>query len=143
MIYCENLLWSKNCRWNRVKMVKNGPKMPKIILRASLMIDINIFNIFLFFNFFFSVLYNPCICQNFKKKTLNTGSNKYPKEKVEKTKNVKNVNIYHIWDPKNNISHFWPILDHFYPISPANFLSEQNFAIDHFRDPPILDRLGK
>ena len=45
--------------------------------------------------------------------------------------------------PKNNFNHFWPIFDHFYPISPAIFALEQKFAIDHFRDPPILDRLGK
>ena len=34
MIYCEFLLWSKNCRWNRVKMVKNGPKMDENISLA-------------------------------------------------------------------------------------------------------------
>ena len=31
MIYCKFLTWSKNCRWYRVKMVKNVPKMPEII----------------------------------------------------------------------------------------------------------------
>ena len=45
--------------------------------------------------------------------------------------------------PKNNFDHFWPIFDHFYPISPAIFALEQKFAIDYFRDPPILDLLGK
>ena len=45
--------------------------------------------------------------------------------------------------PKNNFNHFWPIFDHFYPISPAIFAPEQKFAIDHFRDSPILDRVGK
>ena len=45
--------------------------------------------------------------------------------------------------PKNNFNHFWPIFDHFYPISPAIFALEQKLAIDHFRDPPIFDRLGK
>ena len=71
------------------------------------------------------------------------GSKKYPKEIVEKTKNVKNVIIYHMSGPQNNFSHFWPIFDHFYPISPAIFAPEQKFAIDHFRDPTILDQLGK
>ena len=60
------------------------------------MINKNIFNIFCFSTFSFLYCKTPVFCQNFKKKNLNTGSNKYPKEKVEKTKNVKNVNIYHI-----------------------------------------------
>ena len=45
--------------------------------------------------------------------------------------------------PKNNFSHFWPIFDHFYPISPVFFAPEQNFAIDHFKDPSNLNLLGK
>ena len=53
MTYCENLLCSKNCRWNRVKMVKNRPKTPEIILGTSLIININIFNIFCFSTFSF------------------------------------------------------------------------------------------
>ena len=52
MIYCKFLLWSKNCRWNRVKMVKNGTKMAKIILRAYHMINNNIFFSFLVFQLF-------------------------------------------------------------------------------------------
>ena len=45
--------------------------------------------------------------------------------------------------PQNNFFHFWPNFDHFYPISPEIFALEQKFAIDHFRDPLILHRLGK
>ena len=143
MIYCEFLLWSKNCRWNRVKMVKIGPKMEEIIFGASHMINNNIFNIFCFSTFSFRYCKTPVFWQNSKKKTLKTGSKKYPKEKVEETKNFKNFIIYHIWAPKNNFSQFWPIFNHFYPISPEFFALEQKFAIDHFRDPPIHDWLGK
>ena len=45
--------------------------------------------------------------------------------------------------PQNNFIIFWPIFDHFYPISPAMFAPEQIFTIDHFRAPLILDQLGK
>ena len=45
--------------------------------------------------------------------------------------------------PQNNFIIFWPIFDHFYPISPAIFVLEQKFGIDDLRDPPILDQLGK
>ena len=46
--------------------------------------------------------------------------------------------------PQNNFSHFLPIFNHYhYPISHAIFPLKQKFAIDHFRDPPILNWLGK
>ena len=61
MVYCEILLWSKICRWNRVKMVQNGPKMTDIIFGISNMININIFDIFSFFNLFLWILIRPCI----------------------------------------------------------------------------------
>ena len=77
-------------------MVKNRPKTPEIILGTSLIININIFNIFCFSTFSFQYCATPVFCQNFTKKTLNTGSKKYPKDKVEKAEKVKNVNIYHI-----------------------------------------------
>ena len=77
-------------------MAKNGLKMVEIFLGASHMINDYFFNIFCFSTFSFQYCTTPVFCQNFKKKTLNTGSKKYPKHKVEKTKNVKNVKIYHI-----------------------------------------------
>ena len=61
MVYCEILLWKKICRWNRVKMVQNGPKMTDIIFGISNMININIFDIFSFFNLFLWILIRPCI----------------------------------------------------------------------------------
>ena len=67
MNYCKFLPCSKNCRWNRVKMVKNVPKMAEIILGTSHMIDNKIFNIFRFFNFFLWILFRPCFLEFFLK----------------------------------------------------------------------------
>ena len=143
MIYCKFLPWSKNCRWNRVKMVKNVPKMAEIILGTSHMIDNKIFKIFSFFNFFLWILFRPCFLEFFLKILTNYRGSTVPKRKSWKTKKGKNVIIYHIWGPQNNFIHFLSIFDNFYPISPAIFAVMQKFAIDHFRDPSILDRLGK
>ena len=65
--------YSKFFKWNRVKMAKIGLKMVEIFWGASHMINNNIFNIFLFFNFFFWVLYKPCILAKFKE---NSSKNK-------------------------------------------------------------------
>ena len=46
-------------------MVKNAPKMAEIILGTSYMVDNNIFNIFSFFNFFFRILFRPCLFEFF------------------------------------------------------------------------------
>ena len=90
MIYCKFLPWSKNCRWNRVKMVKIVPKMAEIIMRTSHMIDNKIFNIFIFFYFFLWILLRPCFFRVF---SLNSdkiqGVLEQRKEKVEKQKMLK------------------------------------------------------
>ena len=70
--------------------------MDEIILGASYMINNDIFTFFCFSTFSFRYCRTPVVCQNFKKKLLKTGSKKYPKEKIEKTENVKNVIIYHM-----------------------------------------------
>ena len=77
-------------------MVENGQKMAEIFLRATYMLNDDIYNNLVFQLFLFSNVQPLYFVRNFKKKKLNTGSKKYPKDKVEKTKNVKNVNIYHI-----------------------------------------------
>ena len=86
MIYCKFLPWSKNCRWNRVKMVKNVPKMAEIILGTSHMIDNKIFNIFSFFNFFLWILFRPCFLEFFLKILTNYRGSTVPKRKSWKTK---------------------------------------------------------
>ena len=60
------------------------------------MINNNIFNNFSFSTFSLRYFTNPAFWLNFKKIALKTRSRKYPKEKVKKTKNVKNVIIYHM-----------------------------------------------
>ena len=124
-------------------MVKNVPKMAKIISGTSYMVDNNIFNIFSFFNFFLRILFRPCFLEFFLKIQTNYRGSTVPKKKVEKQKKVK-MSLFIIYEaPKIISSIFLSIFDNFYPISPAIFAPEQKFAIDHFRDPPILDRLGK
>ena len=77
-------------------MAKNGQKMAEIFLGASHMINNNIFSIFCFSTFSLGYFTNPAFWINFKKIALKTGSQKYPRKKVEKTKNDKNVIIYHM-----------------------------------------------
>ena len=77
-------------------MVKNGSKMVEFFGGASHMINDNIFNIFCFSTFSFGYFTNPVFWPNLEKIALKTRSRKYPKEKVKKTKNVKNVIIYHM-----------------------------------------------
>ena len=81
-------------------MVKNGPKMAEIILGASPMLNNNIFNIFSFSTFFFCTVKPLYFVRILRKKLQKTGSKKYLKEKVEKTKDVKNVIIDHMKLPK-------------------------------------------
>ena len=101
MIYCVFLLWSKNCRWNRVKMVKNGPKMAEIILGASHVINNNIFNIFCFSTFSFGYFLDLVFRAIFSKFGQNTGFVKYPKEKVKKLKISKMLSVIICEAPKN------------------------------------------
>ena len=60
------------------------------------MMNNNIFKFFLFFNFSFGYFLDLVFRAFFSKFGQNTGFVKYPKEKVEKQKNVKNVFIYHM-----------------------------------------------
>ena len=96
--------------WNRVKMAKNGLKMVEFFQGGSHMMKSNILNIFCFSTFSSTNFTNPVFWPNLKKIALKTRSRKYPKEKVKKTKNDKNVIIYHI---QPFLSHFWPFLPHF------------------------------
>ena len=104
-------------KWNRVKMAKNGQKMVEIFRGAPHMINNNIFNILCFLTFSFGYITNPVFWPNLKKKALKTRSRKYPKEKVKKTKNVKNVIIHHMRGPLIFFNHFEAIFGHFYHIS--------------------------
>ena len=70
-------------------MAKNGLKMVEIFLGTSHIIKKNIFNIFCFSTFSLGYFTNTEFWQNFKKIGLKTGSQKYPKEKVEKQKMLK------------------------------------------------------
>ena len=65
------------------------------------------------------------------------------KRKVEEQKTLIMLLFIICEAPQNNFIIFWPIFDHFYPISPAIFVLEQKFGIDDLRDPPSLDQLGK
>ena len=117
--------------------------MDEIILGASYMINNDIFTFFCFSTFSFRYCRTPVVCHNFKKKLLKTGSKSIQRKKLKKLKMLKMLLSIICEVPKNMFSHFWHIFYHFYPISPAIFAAGQKFAIDHFRDPPILDRLGK
>ena len=75
-------------------MAKNGLKMVEIFWGASHMINDNIFNIFCFSTFSFGYFTNPVFWPNLEQIALKTGSQKYPREKVEKPKNAKNVIVY-------------------------------------------------
>ena len=77
-------------------MAKNGQKMVEIFWGASHIINNNIFNNFCFLTFSFRFFLDLVFRAIFFKFGQNTGSVKYPKEKVDKTKNVKNVIIYHM-----------------------------------------------
>ena len=136
MIYCKFLPWSKNCRWNRVKMVKNVPKMAEIILGTSYMVDNNIFNIFSFFNFFLRILFRPCFLEFFLKIQTNYRGSTVPKRKSWKTKKGKNVIIYHIWGPQNNFIHFFVHIWQFLPYFTCNFCSTAKIRHRSFQGPP-------
>ena len=71
-------------------------KRVEILWGASHMINNNIFNIFCFLTFSLGYFTNPVFWPNLAKIALKIRSRKYPKEKVKKTKNVKNVIIYHM-----------------------------------------------
>ena len=75
-------------------MAKKDQKLVEIFLGTSHMIKKNIFNIFCFSTFSFGCFTNTEFWLNFKKIALKTGSQKHPREKVEKTKNVQNVIIF-------------------------------------------------
>ena len=77
-------------------MAKNGLKMVEIFWGASHMINDNIFNIFCFSTFSFGYFTNPVFWPNLEKIALKTRCKKDTKEKVKKTKNVKNVIIYYM-----------------------------------------------
>ena len=136
MIYGEFLPWSKNCRWNRVKMVKNVPKMAEIISGTSYMVDNNIFNIFSFFNFFLRILFRPCFLEFFLKIQTNYRGSTVPKRKSWKTKKGKNVIIYHIWGPQNNFIHFFVHIWQFLPYFTCNFCSTAKIRHRSFQGPP-------
>ena len=70
-------------------MAKNGQKMVEIFWGVSHMIYYNIFTIFCFSNFSLGYFTNPAFWQNFSEIALKTGSQKCPREKVEKLKMLK------------------------------------------------------
>ena len=70
-------------------MAKNGQKRAEIFLGASHMINNNIFSIFCFSTFSLGYFTNPAFWINFKKIALKTGSQKYPRKKVEILKMLK------------------------------------------------------
>ena len=107
------------------------------------MIDNDISNIFCFYTFSFWYFLGPVFRAGFSIIGQNTGLVIVPKRKNKKFEMLLML-LFDMCDaPQNIFSHFLPIFDHFYPISPAIFALEQKFAIDHFRDPPILKWLGK
>ena len=61
---------------------------------------------FVFQLFLLGTLQTLYFDQILEKIALKTRSRKYPKEKVKKTKNVKNVIIYHMRGPLKNFNHF-------------------------------------
>ena len=63
---------------------------------ASHIINNNIFNDFCFLTFSFRYFLDLVFRAIFFKFGQNTGCVKYPKEKVKKQKNVKNVIVYHM-----------------------------------------------
>ena len=77
-------------------MAKNGLKIVEIFWGASNMINNNIFNIFCFSTFSLGYFLDLVFRAIFFKFGQNTGFVMYPKEKVKKQKNVKNVIIYHV-----------------------------------------------
>ena len=132
-----------NCKffkWNRVKMVKNGFKMVEIFLGASHMINDTIFNIFCFSTFSFGYFLDLVFRAIFSKFGQNTGFVKYPKEKVEKQKNVI---IYHMWGPPKNFNPFLVIFGHFYPISLDKFALTPKTRLPQFTRNLILTPTGK
>ena len=108
--------YSNFFKWNRVKMAKNGQKMVEIFLGGSYMISNNIFSIFCFSTFSLGYFTNPAFWINFKKIALKTGSQKYPREKVEKQKMLKMLLFIISEAPKKFqpfFGHFWPFLPYF------------------------------
>ena len=93
-------------KWNRVKMAKNGLKMVEFFWGASHMMNNNIFKIFCVSTFSFGYFTNPVFWPNLEKIALKTRSREYPKEKIKKTKHLKNVILYHMWAPQKKFNHF-------------------------------------
>ena len=100
-------------KWNRVKIAKNGFKMVEIFFGSSHTIKNTIFNIFCFSTFSFGYFLDLVFRAIFSKFGQNTGFVKYPKEKVKKTKNIKNVISYHMWCPPKISTIYWPFLPYF------------------------------
>ena len=70
----------------------------------------NIFSIFCFSTFSLGYFTNPAFWINFKKIALKIGSQKYPREKVEKQKMLK-MSLFIICEVPQKISAiFWPFL---------------------------------
>ena len=91
-------------------MAKNGQKMAEIFLGASHMKNNNIFSIFCFSTFSLGYFTNPAFWINFKKIALKTGSQKYPREKVEKQKMLKMLLFIISEAPQKISAIFWPFL---------------------------------
>ena len=74
------------------------------------MINNNIFNIFSFSTFSLGYFTNPAFWLNFKKIALETGSRKYPREKVEKLKMLKMLLFIICEAPQKISTLFWSFL---------------------------------
>ena len=74
------------------------------------MINNNIFNIFSFSTFSLGYFTNPAFWLNFKKIALETGSRKYPREKVEKLKMLKMLSFIICEAPQKISTLFWSFL---------------------------------
>ena len=91
-------------------MAKNGQKMVEIFWGGSYMISNNIFSIFCFSTFSLGYFTNPAFWINFKKIALKTGSQKYPREKVEKQKLLKMFSFIICEAPEKISAIFGPFL---------------------------------
>ena len=91
-------------------MAKHGQKMAEIFMGASHMKNNNIFSIFCFSTFSLGYFTNPAFWINFKKIALKTGSQKYPREKVEKQKLLKMFSFIICEAPEKISAIFGPFL---------------------------------
>ena len=91
-------------------MAKKGQKLVEFFLGTSHMIKNNIFNIFCFSTFSLGYFTNSAFWINFKKIALKTGSQKYPRKKVEKQKMLKMLSFIVYEAPKKISAIFWPFL---------------------------------